>query len=663
MKSAVFLILVTLLNISVIAKDKLSSANKTEWGKTSQKVKSDAKSGILELVGLGSFYYEGFDEYTVGEYLAVVDEYWDTWSNDPGGLEDGLITNEQSLSEPYSVKVDGSTDLILPMGNKISGTYTLNFNVYVTTGKAGYFNVSHYDTPDIDFAFHCGFKTDEMGNGIGILTADGNEIGFDYNQNEWVNVNLMVNLDIDVAVLSINHEIIHTWQWSHTWEGYPGMKQLGCLDIYANDFGSTQTPLMYFDDVLFMETETQQVELITGWNIMSFRVIPGIQNMMDILLPLIDGGQLKKVMDEEGKVIEDWGSFGGWKDQIGAIESTEGYKINVNSPVTIEVTGIPTPLPFYIPLNAGWNIISWPSPNEQDGMEVFQSLIDVEILKKVMNESGEVIEDWGSFGGWQNKIGNLKPGEGYKVNVTEECILIINENGLKSLTYTSELTTSTHFIPAYKGNGVDHMNINLVNLTESGFAEGDEIGIFDGKICVGSARITNLFHSTFNALASNRNSVSIPVSASDGTDGKNGYSDGNPITIRLFRNGTEYPLQLETLNNSKTTFERGRSLFGKVNADINSGILLYSKENNVVCYPNPFSEKLNFEFVSDRIAHAVLEIFNTTGQSISRLLDRQVNEGVMNRVVYIPTNIISGVYIYKLTIDGYTSVGRVIYRK
>ncbi|MDO9613336.1 MAG: hypothetical protein Q7J86_02290, partial [Bacteroidota bacterium] len=47
--------------------------------------------------------------------------------------------------------------------------------------------------------------------------------------------------------------------------------------------------------------------------------------------------------------------------------------------------------------------------------------------------------------------------------------------------------TSGYFQLAYVGNGVDHMNINLVNIVSGGLQAGDEIGIFDGKLCVGSA--------------------------------------------------------------------------------------------------------------------------------------------------------------------------------
>jgi hypothetical protein len=80
-------------------------------------------------------------------------------------------------------------------------------------------------------------------------------------------------------------------------------------------------------------------------------------------------------------------------------------------------------------------------------------------------------------------------------------------------------------------------------------------------------------------------------------------------------------------------------------------------------YPNPFSERLNFEFVSANDAHAVLEIYNMLGQKIAGLMDQQVEGRVMNRIEYAPTEIISGIYIYKLILDGNIKVGKVIYKK
>lgn len=48
---------------------------------------------------------------------------------------------------------------------------------------------------------------------------------------------------------------------------------------------------------------------------------------------------------------------------------------------------------------------------------------------------------------------------------------------------------SGYFPLAYTGKGVDHMNINLVNLKLTGLKVGDEVGVFDGIYCIGAALI------------------------------------------------------------------------------------------------------------------------------------------------------------------------------
>ena len=378
-----------------------------------------------------------------------------------------------------------------------------------------------------------------------------------------------------------------------------------------------------------IELLNQQLSFKLGWNIMSANVIPDNQNLKDILQSLIDAGILKKVMDEAGYVIEDYGaSNGGWQNFIGNIKSTEGYKINVTSATSFTIGGTTFLFPFNILLKTGWNIISWPSTNEQDGEKVVQLLISEGKLKKVMDEEGKVIEDYGaSNGGWQNFIGNFKPGEGYKVNVTTDCILTINENVTKSEKIITQLIPSAHFIPAFQGNGTDHMNINLLHLTESGILEGDEIGVFDGDICVGSVRISNLYAS----FTSQYSSVSIPVSATDGLESKNGYSDGNPVIIKLFRDGVEYPLTVEPINNSKNVFEKGSSLFAQVG--LATGLEGIAKQGltEVKCYPNPFSDQITINLNLADDAEVSVEVMNQMGQRVKFVSTKQLlNSGVHN---------------------------------
>ncbi|MDP3915996.1 MAG: hypothetical protein Q8R96_19890 [Bacteroidota bacterium] len=105
---------------------------------------------------------------------------------------------------------------------------------------------------------------------------------------------------------------------------------------------------------------TQNINLLNGWNIFSANVLPEVRDMMPIVQPLINAGQLVKVMDEAGNAIEDFGTFGGWVNNIGNIQATEGYKVNVNANCVLEITGDQIALPLSISLTSGWNIISFP---------------------------------------------------------------------------------------------------------------------------------------------------------------------------------------------------------------------------------------------------------------------------------------------------------------
>jgi len=172
----------------------------------------------------------------------------------------------------------------------------------------------------------------------------------------------------------------------------------------------------------------------------------------------------------------------------------------------------------------------------------------------------------------------------------------------------------THFIPAFTGNGTDHMNINLVNLAESGIVDGDEIGVFDRDICVGSAKISNL-----KSYIVNRNSISIPVSAEDGFELNNGYSVGNPITVKLFRNGKEYSVVIEQLNKSQPFFEKGGSLFAQL--ALPTGIEQIIKEGftDVKVYPNPFNQILNIEINLQQREDLTVEVYDLLSRRIRQL--------------------------------------------
>jgi hypothetical protein len=249
-----------------------------------------------------------------------------------------------------------------------------------------------------------------------------------------------------------------------------------------------------FDAFIQIGQNAHTLNLTAGWNIFSIPVLPENIDILSLSQPLNSAGALIKIQDENGNSVEDMGVLGGWKNDIGNIALSEGYKIKVKKDCQLLLSGIPAVFPFKIPIKTGWNIIGYPRFSDADALAVIQQLIDRKKLIKVQDEKGNSIEDLGVFGGWTNNIGTFKPGKGFKAKVTANETLTIYESYLKSsVSPLSPLSYKTvYFKPATPGNGVDHMNINLVDIP-AGIEPGDEIAVFDGDLCINSMVIGNRY--------------------------------------------------------------------------------------------------------------------------------------------------------------------------
>ena len=197
-------------------------------------------------------YTDNFDSYTVGGFIAVQNPtWWTTWSNLPGSGEDGEISTAFSSSPTKSVVIDevgGLTDLVLKLGNKTSGAWEVNFDFYVETGKAGYYNIQHYETPGIEWAYEVYFKNDGSGK---LFAGSSTPIVFTYPKNTWFQVINRIDIANDLAKLYVNGVLVHTWPFHYTSTGTSGVNQLGGVDFFAgNEAGDS--PRAYFDDIEFI---------------------------------------------------------------------------------------------------------------------------------------------------------------------------------------------------------------------------------------------------------------------------------------------------------------------------------------------------------------------------------------------------------------------------
>jgi hypothetical protein len=134
------------------------------------------------------------------------------------------------------------------------------------------------------------------------------------------------------------------------------------------------------------------------------------------------------------------------------------------------------------------------------------------------------------------------------MNKIRKCLLILLLCNIQFMVAAPE-TNPTHFQPVYIGNPYLAMNIYLtvVNIDGVTAEVGDEIGIFDGDICVGAKVITSPID-LYLAL----------VAATDDptTSEKDGFTPGNPISYRLW----DYSTQSE-ITNVSTVYTQGDAVF------------------------------------------------------------------------------------------------------
>ena len=211
---------------------------------------------------LGMIYSDDFESYNVGEYLAVQSDDWTTWSNNPGSAEDAFISEEQALSGTQSVKIDGSSDVVLIMNNYTSGCYSMDLNMYIVSGNTAHFNLQKTNTPGEQWAMEIYFDVNgEARVDAGVYAA----CVFPFDFDTWMNFEIIVDLDNDLGELWFNGTQLHTWQWTLTSWGI-GLLSLGGLNLWAWDNGGGPA-LAFYDDIHFSIIYPEPSDELTGYNV------------------------------------------------------------------------------------------------------------------------------------------------------------------------------------------------------------------------------------------------------------------------------------------------------------------------------------------------------------------------------------------------------------
>lgn len=175
---------------------------------------------------------DDFSAYTVGNKIAVEaaaagNDWWTTWSINPGSAEDGVVAD---LNGVKCGNFTYGNDQVMIFGGKESSHYELSFDMYIPTGKDAYNNILHiFNGSGSQWATEVYYKSSENGTKI---TAGGTDTPFECPYDEWFNVKYDIDLDNDWAVFYVAGEMVFEWQFSLKTDGNPGARKLDAMDIY-----------------------------------------------------------------------------------------------------------------------------------------------------------------------------------------------------------------------------------------------------------------------------------------------------------------------------------------------------------------------------------------------------------------------------------------------
>ena len=197
-----------------------------------------------------------FDDVPNGSKVAVsYPDWWTTWSDAPGGAEDGTISNEQSSSVPQSAKVVYGNDIVFKAGDKTTGEYQLDFEMYIPSNIPAYFNLLHLFQPKptpgayewaVGVYFNIPTNSQQMPVGTNIR-HNGALTPFTAPSNTWFPVSILVNLDADEATMKVNDVHVLTWAFSIKESGGTGQRQLAAISYWPPLAGS----YFYIDNFVY----------------------------------------------------------------------------------------------------------------------------------------------------------------------------------------------------------------------------------------------------------------------------------------------------------------------------------------------------------------------------------------------------------------------------
>ncbi|MCF8372274.1 MAG: T9SS type A sorting domain-containing protein [Bacteroidales bacterium] len=335
--------------------------------------------------------------------------------------------------------------------------------------------------------------------------------------------------------------------------------------------------------------DAHHIFLPEGFSIFSTYIDPDDPNIADVLDSITQ--EIVIVKDGDGNPY--WPQYG--INNIGNMDIGQGYQVKLNSAQDIWIVGElidPVSNPIY--LTASWNLLGYLRTSPASMADMMQSIDSYITLAK--NSQGDVY--WPFFN--LNIIGDMMPGEGYKIRLVSAVTLVYPSNTISYAKATESHQEPVHFKCA---KASCNMTLGIpMTAWESLPGIGDEIGVSSssGKL-VGSAVFTG-------------KDMALAIWGVDNQLKKDGLIENETFILKHWNQKTGAEAQI-----SVDYFDLGDALYEcdkiSVIGSLKRTEVLYSNRL-YECYPNPTSNLANIRFQIDNYTFADVFLSDETGKKV-----------------------------------------------
>ncbi len=204
-------------------------------------------------------YFEIFDDFIAGQPTACQNQlYWSTWNMTPcDPIMDPDISANQSFSPPNSVMIVENNDLVQLHQPLTYGIWIIEFEYYIPSGMTGQFALmAQFLWGDKIWGMECYF--DQGGAG---RIFKGDTLTFTWTENTWQTVRVLVDIEDDQAVMTLDTGTIASWHWSR---GGTIPLKLDATEFRGGEYSEMYIDNYHFGDYIPVELTSFRADVMDG---------------------------------------------------------------------------------------------------------------------------------------------------------------------------------------------------------------------------------------------------------------------------------------------------------------------------------------------------------------------------------------------------------------